>query len=350
MARRFSLLSLAAVALFATLGVTRPALAQNGPLPPMTEQQKQAAFDEAFALGLEAIREQKYARGVRLFSVCIRLYPERPTAYYNLACIHSLQNDVDASLKSLRQALEKGFNGFEHVERDGDLDNVRQDPRFKTLIAEFRKKLLAGAGDRATLVGATDRAGAPLVVWLHGSGDTAESWKARWDKAGKSAGVVVMLVESTTKNSRRSWDGSTETVVVELVRKTLETGRFDRSRVIMAGYSEGAIVAQEIALHHSELFRGLVSFNGAWDPELGRFLDDAKARKFRAFLTTGRRDPLLEKAREGRDALAETGIPTILKRFRGGHRMPAAPGSIFIQGLKWVLEGKAPKARKPRVF
>lgn len=58
----------------------------------------------------------------------------RPTALYNLACAWSLKNDKDKAFKYLQEAIDAGFDGDEFLENDSDLDNLRDDPRFKQLM------------------------------------------------------------------------------------------------------------------------------------------------------------------------------------------------------------------------
>ena len=60
---------------------------------------------------------------------------------YNLSCNYALLGQKDRSLELLRKALETGtaWQKIEYIaSRDPDMNNLRGDPRFKELIAEFR--------------------------------------------------------------------------------------------------------------------------------------------------------------------------------------------------------------------
>ena len=59
---------------------------------------------------------------------------------YNLACIHSLEKRTYNALRFLEEALQNGFNDFEHIKKDADLDNIRNEDRFKELVAKYQKK------------------------------------------------------------------------------------------------------------------------------------------------------------------------------------------------------------------
>lgn len=58
------------------------------------------------------------------------------TLHYNRACTYSLLGQTDASLKALGQAFDNGFDNLEFVQLDSDLDHVRQDARFSSLVSK----------------------------------------------------------------------------------------------------------------------------------------------------------------------------------------------------------------------
>lgn len=58
---------------------------------------------------------------------------------YDAACLYSLMGDKEEAINYLRLAFEHGFNRFTHIERDDDLDNIRNEKEFKQLIETYRK-------------------------------------------------------------------------------------------------------------------------------------------------------------------------------------------------------------------
>ena len=60
--------------------------------------------------------------------------------YYNAACIYSIMGETDKAIENLKTAFEKGHRSLIHIEKDKDLDNVRNLPAFKALIEEYRQK------------------------------------------------------------------------------------------------------------------------------------------------------------------------------------------------------------------
>lgn len=60
--------------------------------------------------------------------------------FYDAACLYSIMGENEQAISYLQQALEKGFRRFSHIERDRDLDNIRELPAFKALIEKYKQK------------------------------------------------------------------------------------------------------------------------------------------------------------------------------------------------------------------
>ena len=56
---------------------------------------------------------------------------------YDAACLYALLGESEQAIRCLRNALEKGYRDFVHIQRDTDLDNLRELPAFKALLAEY---------------------------------------------------------------------------------------------------------------------------------------------------------------------------------------------------------------------
>ncbi|MBL7776775.1 MAG: tetratricopeptide repeat protein [Chitinophagales bacterium] len=79
------------------------------------------------------------SQAIEWYKKAIELTPLQDMAYYNLACIYSLQkNDKDALL-FLAGALKNGYRDFEHMKKDTDLDHIRSLPDYKKLLQQYAK-------------------------------------------------------------------------------------------------------------------------------------------------------------------------------------------------------------------
>jgi adenylate cyclase len=57
-----------------------------------------------------------------------------PLVLYNIACYFALSGTVDRALELLQKAVDSGWGDRAWLETDGDLDSLRDDPRFKALL------------------------------------------------------------------------------------------------------------------------------------------------------------------------------------------------------------------------
>jgi hypothetical protein len=53
---------------------------------------------------------------------------------YNLACAYSLKKQKKKALKYLRMAVDEGFTNRNHMEKDKDLDYIRNEKAFKQIM------------------------------------------------------------------------------------------------------------------------------------------------------------------------------------------------------------------------
>lgn len=74
------------------------------------------------------------------FMKAVELGHNVPTATYNTACTLSLLNRKEEAVKWLAKALNSGFQARGFLERDSDLDNIRDTKGFKELLKKSRSR------------------------------------------------------------------------------------------------------------------------------------------------------------------------------------------------------------------
>ena len=73
--------------------------------------------------GMQWLERAKNARGDDALSL------------YNVACVYSTIGEIDEALNCLEKSVRKGMAEIDWMKNDSDLDNVRDHPRFKVLLA-----------------------------------------------------------------------------------------------------------------------------------------------------------------------------------------------------------------------
>lgn len=95
------------------------------------EEQTAAAYAN---LGVAYSQVGKLNLATNALQSAERLNPNDPFVLYNMAALYSLQDKTDLSLEYLDMALARGFENYDALRFDRDLDNVRGEPEFRTVL------------------------------------------------------------------------------------------------------------------------------------------------------------------------------------------------------------------------
>lgn len=96
-------------------------------------------FQALTALGNAYTARGDYAKGLKIDLALSRLRRDDPLVHYNLACSYSLLGEIDAAFKTLKNAILLGYDDFNYLRRDPDLENLRKDKRFETLFKTLKR-------------------------------------------------------------------------------------------------------------------------------------------------------------------------------------------------------------------
>ena len=98
-------------------------------------------FIEALiAIGNLYTKRGFFQKGLEIDLKLAQLRPDDPMILYNLACSYSLLNHIDEALSTIKLAVEKGYDDIAYLEWDGDLNNLRQDNRFRQILSIIKNK------------------------------------------------------------------------------------------------------------------------------------------------------------------------------------------------------------------
>ncbi len=81
----------------------------------------------------------KYEEGLQIDLKLRKFKPCDSIVHYNLACSYSLLGKIDLSLAALRKAIELGYDDIQHIENDTDLDRLKDEEGYKTLINKLKE-------------------------------------------------------------------------------------------------------------------------------------------------------------------------------------------------------------------
>jgi hypothetical protein len=85
-------------------------------------------------LALVYMTRGEYEKAVSLFERVAELQPDNAGAYYNIACLYAIQNRVDESIDWLDKAIKRGYQNWDLIKNDKDLENIRGSSYYKEII------------------------------------------------------------------------------------------------------------------------------------------------------------------------------------------------------------------------
>lgn len=96
---------------------------------------------------IELVKQGKLAEAETVLKEALQLSPGNSTNLYNMACMQALSGRPQAAMDYLERAAAEGFTDFIHIERDTDLNALRDLPRYKSLLTR-KDELQRKAADR----------------------------------------------------------------------------------------------------------------------------------------------------------------------------------------------------------
>ena len=91
-------------------------------------------FEEAYInLSTAYLNKKNLELSLKTLNILKSINPKHPLLHYNFSCYYALLGNVPKGIESLKQAIENGFKNHQILETDPDIENLRQNPRFKEL-------------------------------------------------------------------------------------------------------------------------------------------------------------------------------------------------------------------------
>jgi len=86
------------------------------------------------------LHHKDYPAARKCFEKAIRLKPDYVDPYYNLACVSVAQGQSEQGLRYLKKAVSMDSAVRAWAKKDPDLDVLRGDPGFKTIMTNEKSK------------------------------------------------------------------------------------------------------------------------------------------------------------------------------------------------------------------
>lgn len=79
-------------------------------------------------------------KAIEMMDSIIAREEDRAGSYYDASCLYARMGNKQKALEYLEKSLELGYRRFAHIERDQDMDPIRDMEEFKALIRKYNKQ------------------------------------------------------------------------------------------------------------------------------------------------------------------------------------------------------------------
>ncbi len=175
---------------------------------------------------------------------------------------------------------------------------------------------------------------APLIVFLHGAGGSAEWAMEPLVAHANRTGTIIVAPDSRSRTwGMISGDEAADVAFIDsALRRMFESYSIDPRRIGISGFSDGASAALSWGLVNGDLFSGIAAFSPGFLK-----LSSAPMGEPRIFISHGTDDEILPIDRCGRRIarlLREARYTVEYREFEGGHTVPPETGD---DGLRWIF-------------
>jgi Flp pilus assembly protein TadD len=88
--------------------------------------------------GVAYMQQRKFNKAMDDLSKAVGLTPGDKSIHYNLTALYCLQGAKDRAFDSLDKALELGFNNYDALRNDPDLDGIRDEVEFRKILEKHK--------------------------------------------------------------------------------------------------------------------------------------------------------------------------------------------------------------------
>lgn len=288
----------------------------------------------------------QYERALDAATKITERHPDSAPWAFNAGRLHARLGHTDDALANLRRAADLGYTGISSFEQHADLDPIRDNPEFRSILAAVRdnaaKRMAAFQAEAEQHVppmfvpaGLPDGARPPLVVALHGTGGTGQQMLDALRDTCRRLGAVCIAPDALRPAAigyAWTYRDESEWLVNRVIDDAIANHHADPDRVILLGFSQGANIALVMARTQPGRFRAIIPICGHYEPDNTN--TDTKPAPM--YLLTGARDDWKNTYTKARADLDAAGVPNTLRIVPNmGHQL--APPAELDRALRWAL-------------
>jgi hypothetical protein len=110
----------------------------QGDAPGAESASNQVAAKEMVKVAIAQMSQGKLDDAEKELNDAATRDPKQSLVYYNMAVLRLKQGRTDDAFKQLEASFLNGFSYFDEMQKDPDLDAIRNDPRFIALVKKYR--------------------------------------------------------------------------------------------------------------------------------------------------------------------------------------------------------------------
>ena len=191
----------------------------------------------------------------------------------------------------------------------------------------------------------------PLVVVLHPAGLTGATLVRTWGEVAERTGAFIVAGPECKDRKRRRWSFDDERDLLATIKKVMALYSVDPARVLLTGFSQGAVYTYTFGLRNPGVFRAIAPVAGALiagqSPAAEAIL--RKARGMGVYIAHGAIDQQIPvvRARASRARLEKAGfVVTYHEMPYMGHHFPPEEAPRIWAWFQKLTAGPTAK-RKP---
>ncbi len=297
-----------------------------------------------------AYQQQEWDKAIELGKKLAELRPDDPAPAYNVACVLALKGESNESARWLLMAATRGFSDRTLAANDRDLDSIRNLRAYDIAMdrvganqlkafAEF--KVMAADSKPLVMVpdGLDPQQPAPLIIAMHGYGDTVENFARVWKKAAEDRGAILVLPRAVrSAGTGFQWGEVNEAdwLLTRALDAATAQHNIDPRKIVLTGFSQGGYMSYNLGMKHRDRITGVIPVAGQYTRSLAEA--PANGPRPRVYIMVGSED-----REEGSNRLAHrdyraVGMRVELVVYPGlGHTFPENSDAELLKALAFVM-------------